>query len=920
MDIRFEHSDLLYGLWALLPLLILLLHARNRRRRAAERLLDGAMRRRLLPQGSGLRSFVPSMLILLGFASLVLAASRPRFGVFYEKVSQRGADLVVLLDVSRSMLSEDVYPSRLERSKDYIRDLLAEVRGDRVGLVVFAGKAVPACPLTTDHAFFESILAEVGPHSAPRGGTVIGDAIREATRALDTLPDRDQAFLLITDGEDQDSFPLEAAAAAAGLGVKIFCVGIGDPEQGARIPLSASDASTGFVKHEGQEVWSRMDEELLRNIALETGGAYVPVRTGTYDLGQVYQEHLAGLRGGALDDQERRRFREQYQSFAALGLALWLVALLFNPYRRGAPRLSAGLLLSGFLLAPSAQAAESGVPEKAARLHNQGLEQFQSGELDRALELFKEAEELSPDQPRIHLGQGAALQQQGQLDAAADQYLQASSKGDKSATAVARYNLGTIAAERARKLLGDQPEEAQGETRTQSVQEIDGAILHFRATLRLDPAHAAARHNLELLRLWLKHIQDAWKQRDERQQAQEQDLPALLLEFLKEQETLRDELLALRPEAPSPRRDEALAQLGDRQGHLAGRLDELPPKVEQTLEQLFQAQSGPGAAGQGDEAAKRLEQAREQILSLVEATQAEMRRAEDALRNALPDAAAEPQKVASDQLEALWTGFANFPQVLRRALELEQGLVAETAPLVEALPGAAPAEPFRAEAMAEQQGRVGALAPWLLDRAESSLTAAAEAREAKEAKEAEEAEPAPSKGPPGEEDQELDEEQKAQLQEQRERMEAEVAAFEKALENLPLIPDLSKRAAANLEQEDYPGALPDEEEILRLLREISELWPKDDESQQGPSQEENQGDQEKDPEEQPDQQDQQDQPDQDQQDQQDQSESKQQDQPLTKEQVEELLQKALEREQEYKQKKRELERMLLVPVPVERDW
>ncbi|MFG0319151.1 MAG: VWA domain-containing protein, partial [Planctomycetota bacterium JB042] len=359
MDVSFGDPGRLYALWGLVPLALLLLHGRRRRERAAAALLDAPMRARLSPARRGVRGALPGILSVVGLALLVVAAARPRFGTVYEKVQQRGADLVVVLDVSRSMLSRDVHPSRLERSKAYVRDLLARAGGHRVGLVVFAGRPVVACPMTADLAFFESVLADVSPDSAPRGGTVIGDAIRRAVDVLDPMPDRDQAFVLITDGEDQDSFPLEAAAVAAERGVRIFTVGIGDPDEGARIPLDEDDAAgrARFVRFEGEDVVSRMDEELLQEIARETRGAYVPARTGTYDLGEVYVEHLSNLRAGALREEERRRQREQFQLFAGLALAFLLASMLVRPTDRR-PAVVAAALLLGLAVAPPSAAAE----------------------------------------------------------------------------------------------------------------------------------------------------------------------------------------------------------------------------------------------------------------------------------------------------------------------------------------------------------------------------------------------------------------------------------------------------------------------------------------------------------------------------------------------------------------------------------
>ncbi len=887
MEILFGRPEFLYGLWGLLPLLLLLLDARRRRRRAARRLLDAAMRPRLLPEDGGVRASFPVALFLLAFACWLFAAARPRFGTYYEQVTARGADLVVILDVSRSMLSEDVHPNRLERSKWYIRDLLEQVKGDRVGLVVFAGKAVPVCPLTTDHAFFESILAEVGPESAPRGGTVIGDAIREAVASLDQAADRDRAFVLITDGEDHDSFPLEAAAAAAGAGVRIFTVGIGDAGAGARIPVRGDSGRLTFMTHEGQEVWSKMDEELLQDIALKSGGAYVPAGTGTYDLGQVYSDHLAGLRAGALDQERRRRHREQYQLFAGLGLLFFLGALVA---RRGqqAPRaaLAAALLCALPLLAPEARAGEA---VAGAERHNAALERLRGGQIDEALALFGEAAELSPDEPRVALGRGAALQQKGELDGAREQYQRACAGGDAQATALAHYNLGTLAAARARELLGAVPEEARGETRARAVAEIEESIERFRATLRLATDNEDARHNVELLRLWLKHIQDAWQKQDQEQQAREKDLAALAEEYLRRQHGLMGRRAAEEPQPASPRRDEALAALGEQQRTLAEDCPNLKPKIDELLQRSTQQQPGAGGAAPPD--AARIEQARAELHGLADAAQAAMEQAAEPLLAARLEGVAAAQREAHDLLDALWRLAAPFDRVLRRMIELEDGVVEATTPL--AAPGAAPPPPPQAEGLVFDQRRVGELAPLLREHAARGL------EELKKAAGAE-ADPAAQ----------ADEQQQAALEQARQQREKLKQALGKAQENAPAIEEKASAAAGSLELGRCAEALPAEEEVQRLLREIADLMPRD-ESQESDSGEQQQ-DQEKQQPEQP--------QEQEQQQQQQQEENQQESQRPEQERIEELLQKAAQREKEYKEKQKELRRLLAVPVPVEKDW
>ncbi|MEO1981415.1 MAG: VWA domain-containing protein, partial [Fuerstiella sp.] len=298
------------------------------------RFVEQPMVERLLPAFDTTRVWLKAILVMTAVTLLIVAIARPRFGFDLKEISSRGVDLFVLLDVSRSMLAEDVKPNRLERAKSDILDLLQKLEGDRVGLIVFAGAPVVQVPLTTDQGFFKIALEDVDSDSAPRGGTLIGDAIRKALASMETRSDRDQAIVLITDGGDQDSFPAEAAKQAAERNVRIITVGLGDVAEGARIPQRAESGGLTFVQHEGQEVWSKMDESLLEQMATTTQGAYVPAQTLRYDLGQIYDDQLARLTQGDISTEQRKRYREQFQMFAIPAFLLLLLEMWIPGYRR----------------------------------------------------------------------------------------------------------------------------------------------------------------------------------------------------------------------------------------------------------------------------------------------------------------------------------------------------------------------------------------------------------------------------------------------------------------------------------------------------------------------------------------------------------------------------------------------------------
>jgi Ca-activated chloride channel family protein len=319
--------------WWLLPLVAgLLVMARRRTQVAARRFADEAMLPRLLPRA--LRRGVKGAAFVAALALLIAGAARPKWGVYFETVERRGADVFVLLDVSRSMMAEDVAPNRLGRAKSDIRDLLEQLRQDRVGLIVFAGASVLSVPLTTDHRYFLDVLDEVTLDSAPRGGSLIGDAIRKGIESMEPRGERDRAMVLITDGEDHDSFPVEAAKQAAERGIRIFAVGLGDTEEGRRIPVRDASGNLTYLQFEGQEVWSKMGEKTLTEIALSTQGAYVPAKTLSYDLGQIYREHLAKLARGELSSETRKRYADRFQWFLLAGFGLFLLDLLLPGFQR----------------------------------------------------------------------------------------------------------------------------------------------------------------------------------------------------------------------------------------------------------------------------------------------------------------------------------------------------------------------------------------------------------------------------------------------------------------------------------------------------------------------------------------------------------------------------------------------------------
>ena len=332
----------IHGAWLAVLIVVLALIARGASRRAYARLGEAAVVRPLVDRAGGWRRFVRALLVTVSVVSLAVALARPQLGERTTTVEQRGRELVFVIDVSRSMLARDLAPSRLERAKIWINDLVDEMGGDRVGLVAFAGAPTVKVPLTSDRAFFRLALERLDPDSAPRGGTMLGDAIRKAVDDVFEAKNEDgtpvdsgrfRDIILITDGEDQESFPVRAAVQAGELGVRIIALGLGNSSQGTPVPLTAE--SDLFVRYEGERVLSRLDADTLREIARAVpGNAFLEVGTDEIDLAEVYRDLIASAAQTSFGTAEVTNYEERFVPFGALALVLLVGEMLIGDGRR----------------------------------------------------------------------------------------------------------------------------------------------------------------------------------------------------------------------------------------------------------------------------------------------------------------------------------------------------------------------------------------------------------------------------------------------------------------------------------------------------------------------------------------------------------------------------------------------------------
>jgi Ca-activated chloride channel family protein len=347
---RFAYPYLLL-LLSLVPLVgILWVWLFRRARAGLSRLIAPALQAKLMPAQSQGRFMVQFVLVMLGLTTLIFAAARPQWGMKDEKVFTRGRNLVIALDVSRSMLAQDVHPNRLGRAKADLMDLIDELKGDRAALLAFRNKGSLLCPLTTDYSFLRQALDGTGPESAPRGETDLGDAIRKSLEALDPAVDEFNAILLISDGEDLKGGALEAAREAATRNIPIFTVGIGDIA-GATIP---DEAKKGSLQFRGSPVTTKLMDETLAAVAKASNGFYIPLRTaGTAHttLGSIYRNHLARIATQQQQETMQNRIQDRYQWFLFPALLALLIAAWFSrgrlsgAIRRAQPLASAALLV-----------------------------------------------------------------------------------------------------------------------------------------------------------------------------------------------------------------------------------------------------------------------------------------------------------------------------------------------------------------------------------------------------------------------------------------------------------------------------------------------------------------------------------------------------------------------------------------------
>ncbi len=329
--IRFAHPEYFYLLTVLLLFLFAWWFYNNWKKRAAMHFGDKKTIAQLMPQVSHGKPLFKFILVLLAYVLLVVGIANPQIGSKLEKIKREGIDLMLVLDVSNSMLAEDIKPNRLERAKMAIASLIDKLEGDRLGIIIFAGNAYKQLPLTTDYSAAKLFLSAVDTKIVPTQGTAIGEAINMATESFDES-EHNKAIIVITDGENHEDDAIGAAKKAAEKGIRVFTIGMGLPE-GSPIPIYNSYGNrTGFKKdREGKTVITRLNEDMLRQIAAAGNGAYARANNASTGLRKLFEE-IGQIEKKEIETRQFTDYEDRFQIY--LGLALFLLTLELLVARR----------------------------------------------------------------------------------------------------------------------------------------------------------------------------------------------------------------------------------------------------------------------------------------------------------------------------------------------------------------------------------------------------------------------------------------------------------------------------------------------------------------------------------------------------------------------------------------------------------
>jgi Ca-activated chloride channel family protein len=886
MNLTFQTPWLLYLIWVVPALTALWFVMHRRSRQALNRFVSPVMQAKLVPVRGYTRTRWQTAVVGLGSLLLLLAAAGPRWGEREETVLQQARDLVIAIDVSQSMLANDIHPSRLERAKVDAMDLIASLKGDRAALLVFRSKPALVCPLTTDYAFLRQALAGISPSSAPRGETDIGSAISRALDAFSETESSHKAIILISDGEDLSGLALDMAEEAGDRGIPIYTIGLGS-RAGSTIPDPQTPGAV--IQHEGKPVMTALNDDALYTIAQKSGGSYIPVETAgmaSTTLGTLYNEHLRDVTRRELAETRRRRAVERYQWFLLPAFILLVIACGLSRGRLVSRRkpvttatgMAASILVLVSILATSVNAATNtvtnlpptsaevtnGVPDdlKALTGHRaarRAQAEYKKGNFALSAALYRQA--IADSTPRFaqiyRYNEAAALAANNDTEAAAETFRRLSLEPSRYADLDAASALGTTYFQLAASTTNTTADGA--EAQRDNLQKAGEA---FKQALHEKTDDDTLRHDLALT---LKQLPEARMQAKALRLAEtyaQTQAPALASEML---QTQREITGAIETAATNriPERIAAYEALAARQEENADRWMPLKQKLTQALAQQQQ---------QPDDQSR---QAIANMLSLMEVTQQNMTDSFHQLRDIQPDAY-RPAKMAEQGTYQLWKAVAPYEMLLNEDITQQTNAIAQVSG-DQAPDPTLPTDDLQMEA--------AQLTELFRNRFEQTVPPEGTVK----------APPAPDDGDESAEPEGITPEVRQQI-------------LELATETV----DIQREAAALITGDKLDQAMAAQLTARDKLKQIADLLPKPPSDQQQQDQQQ--------PEQQPQQQPQ-NQP--EQQPQQQENQPEQQPQPQQQEpqesDVQKLLQRALEREREFEAEKRKRQNRIPLP-PSARDW
>ena len=478
-------------LWALLflpPLGWVFFQAGRRRAELLSKILAPRLQQQLVGRVSPLKRNLRSLLLLLSLALVIAALAQPRFGYAEQQVKSRGRDVIIAIDTSRSMLATDTAPTRLGRAKLIAQDLLNLLKGDRVGLIAFAGDAFLEAPLTLDKGAVLTSINDLDINTIPKGGTDIASAIRMAIAAFGKGEGTSRALVIMTDGEELDESGVEAAKEAAATGIRIFTIGFGSAT-GSLIPIKNDAGENDFVRDEnGQPVNSKLDAPRLTEIAKETGGFYQPYSQDA--AGIIYEKGIVPIDASNDSTMLTRRPIERYAWPSAAALALLVLWSLVGEGRNKSVFRAAVYISGLFFLINSLKAS--------------GISDYQQGDYQGALNDFEQRIQSGKASPEVQFDAGAAAYKAGDYQKAAGYFSEAMTSQDPKIREAATYNLANSLVRSGESAKGDDAK----------LSDWKNSIQHYETVLKSTPGNTQAKENRDIVR---KLIDDLKKQQRQQQ-------------------------------------------------------------------------------------------------------------------------------------------------------------------------------------------------------------------------------------------------------------------------------------------------------------------------------------------------------------------------------------------------------------------